>query len=623
MTYARHGSTPTPSCEAPEGARHPGGTAAHATSDELPPSTSRPPTTSSDPLVRLESRPARGAAVLAALCFVALLPTLLSPFFGDDYFHIEHAADLRDALTKGWVLPIDKVGAWWTEPGLSVEYFRPLVVLSFAADRALYGRFAGGYHLTNLLLHVATTLLLWRIARHVLGRGFAAWAAAALFAIHPAHTVAIGWISGRTDVLATVFYAAAFLLYLQWRARAGSPLRLALACVGFALALLAKEMAITLPAVVLAHALLTSRAGADEATGAERGAESLPRRLFAPLVLGVVALAYLAVRVKVLGGLHAPPVPFAYHLGDAGLVLHLLTAPLLYLADLVIFVPPDPMATLPFWTSHLLLLAAFLAIVLFIFAGTMKKAPTRALALWGLAWMGITVLPVLMLTMGEHFLYLPSLGYCVLVASQLPASPDAIDRKQRRSLAVVGALVALVCFGRTAMFTWFSRDGAAAIEQAGAAIDRAPRATRVLVADLPASAALAFPDAVRLAHPDRQLDVEILSLVPRVMPDADDLSTVAFDAPDRLTLRRPSGYLGSYLERALQGPPVAFRPGDTVQRPGYSVTVIEAGAPPGRLRAFEVKLSEPVETLVLTRARGGQSPGAEGNLVPLAPISPQ
>jgi hypothetical protein len=145
----------------------------------------------------------------------------------------------------------------------------------------------------------------------------------------------------------------------------------------------------------------------------------------------------------------------------------------------------------------------------------------------------------------------------------------------------------------------------------------------VLVADLPASAALAFPDAVRLARPDRSLDVEILSLVPRVMPDADDLSTVTFDAPDRLVLRRPSGYVGSYLERALQGPPVAFRPGDTVQRPGYRVTVLEAGSPPGRLRAFEVRLSKPGETLVLTRARGGQSPEAEGNLVPLAPISPQ
>jgi hypothetical protein len=551
-----------------------------------------------------------------AICVAALLPTLLSPFFGDDYFHIERAADLRDALTKGWVLPIEQVGAWWTTPGLSVEYFRPLVVLSFAADRAVYGSFAAGYHLTNLLLHIATTLLLWRIARHVLGPGFAAWAAAALFALHPAHTVAIGWISGRTDVLATLFYAAGFLLYLEGQARRsarGSLPWLALACVAFALALLAKEMAITLPAVVLAHALLARRAdpGAGHTT-------SFAQRLVAPLALGVVALGYLAVRVRVLGGFHAPPVPFAYHLGDPGLLLHLVTAPLLYLADLVVFVPPDPMATLPFWTSHPLLLTAFLAVVLFTFAGTMKKAPTRAIAFWGLAWMGITVLPVLMLTMGEHFLYLPSLGYCVLVASQLPASPAAIDAKQRRALAAVAGLVALVCFGRTAMFTWFSRASSTAIEQAAIAIDRAPHATHVLVADLPASAALAFPDAVRIARPDRRLDVEILSLVPRVWPDQGDLSTVAFDAPDRLVLRRPNGYLASYLERALQGPPLAFHPGETIHRPGFDVTVLEAGMPVGRLRAFEVKLYAPSETLVLGRGAGQGNP-----LEALAPVSAQ
>src|ERR1019366_6861075 len=110
-------------------------------------------------------------------------------------------------------------------------------------DHLLYGEHAAGYHLTNLLLHVTTTLLLWGIARRVIGAGFSAWAAAALFAIHPAHTVGVSWISGRTDVLATVFYAAAFLLYLEsLRRRPASTSLLALSCLAFGIALLAKEM---------------------------------------------------------------------------------------------------------------------------------------------------------------------------------------------------------------------------------------------------------------------------------------------------------------------------------------------------------------------------------------------
>jgi hypothetical protein len=545
----------------------------------------------------------RGALWLLALGALALLPTLLSPFFADDYFHIEHAAQLRQALTHGWVLDVDSAGAWWTPPGLSVEYFRPLVVLSFAIDRFLYGTHAVGYHLTNLILHLSTTLLLWGIARRVLGPGFAAWAAAALFAVHPAHIVAVGWISGRTDVLATVFYAAAFLLYLQSR-----PLRdswasapwLALSCVAFGLALLAKEMAITLPAVILAHNLLVPRG------------EALPRRLLAPALVGAVGVAYLALRISMLGGFHAPPPPFAYHLGDPGLAFHLLTAPLLYLADLVMFVPADPMATLPFWHAHPGLLVAFIGFILVVFAGTLKKAPSRAIAAWAFAWMGITLLPVLMLTMGEHFLYLPSMGYCVLVASQLPSSASDLDAARRRSLAVVGGLVTLVCFGRAAMFYGFSRSAARAIDQAVAAVDAAPRATSVLVADLSASAALAFPHAVRLARPERALDVEILSLVPRVMPDAEDLSTVAFTAPDRLELHRASGYLNSYLERALQGPPVLFHSGQRIERSAYAVSVLDA--PDGNIRGFAVELTNPERTLVLTRQ--------DGVLEPLRPTSP-
>jgi hypothetical protein len=449
---------------------------------------------------------------------------------------------------------------------------------------------------------------LWGIARRVLGPGFAAWAAAALFAMHPAHTVAVSWISGRTDVLATVFYAAAFYFYLRSREAPDGRPRTALlapACLAFALALLAKEMAITLPAVVLGHALLARRARRDEGT-------SIVAALIGPGAIGAVAAAYLALRIGVLGGFRAPPPPFAFHFGDPGLALHLLTAPLLYLADLVMFVPADPMATVPYWYAHPLYLIAFLAFILVTFAGTVKKAAdgnVPAALAWSLGWMAITILPVMMLTVGEHFLYLPSMGYCVLVAAQLPSSAAAVDTKQRRGLAIVAGLVLAVCIGRTALFTHLSRDASGAIDDAVAAVDAAPDARRVLVVDLPASAALAFPHAVRLARPARSLDVEILSLVPRFL-SSDAGASAVFSAPDDIELRREGGYLGSYLERAFQGPPVAFHVGETVARPGYEVTV-EGADSTGHLEAFAVHIDDPKTTLVL-------GPGPEG-LVAMQP----
>ena len=221
---------------------------------------------------------ARGATALLALTLVALLPTLVAPFFADDYFHVESAEHLRDALARGWVLPIDSLGAWWTPHGFSVQYFRPLIVVSFAIDRLLYGEHAFGYHLTNFALHACGTLLVWGVARRILGAGFGAWAAAALFGIHPCHTLAVGWISGRTDVLAGVLYVGAFLAYLESRPSPGAPSRpgrsLALAALAsgvFAVALLAKEMALTFPVILFADSLLRPRGESGS------GAASSPR----------------------------------------------------------------------------------------------------------------------------------------------------------------------------------------------------------------------------------------------------------------------------------------------------------------------------------------------------------
>jgi hypothetical protein len=196
-----------------------------------------------------------GAVVLVALAALPVLPTLFAPFFADDYFHVDVASRVPDSLFGGWVLPVPRAGAWWTPPALAVEYFRPVVVLFFALDHAVYGLHPAGYHLTNLLIVAGTTALVWGIARHMLGPGLGAWAAAALFAIHPCHAGAADWISGRTDLLAGAFYAAAFFLYLESQRRRATAVPLfVLALASFALALLSKEMAITLPAMMLLHA---------------------------------------------------------------------------------------------------------------------------------------------------------------------------------------------------------------------------------------------------------------------------------------------------------------------------------------------------------------------------------
>jgi hypothetical protein len=554
-----------------------------------------------DPLARLDDSLVGSAGSLLVLSAVALLPSLFAPFVADDYFHVAVASRLHDGLTRGWVLPIDLAGTWWTPHGLSVEYFRPLVVLSFALDLLVYGAHAAGYHMTNLALHGAATLLAWAIARRVLGAGFRARAAAGLFAMHPCHVQAVGWISGRTDLLAALLYMAALLLYLESRGRQrAAALLVALSLSVFFLALLAKEMAITLPVVLLAHCLLRP----------ER--EPLARRLVAPALATAVAGLYLALRTTVLGGLHAPPSPFAYHLGDPGLLFHVVTAPLLYLGDLTLFVPADPMVTVPFWSAHPVLLVLFAGIVIHTFSRLLRRVPDRNTLAWGLGWLAVTLTPVLMLTVGEHFLYLPSLGYCILAASQLPLSQTDMGERERRDLAVASFFVLAVCIGRTILFERVAYASARTVEEAAAALDGRPDARLLLVADVPTGASLAFALALRFARPERKTDVEILSILPALTAGNGEGSRVTVALPDRIELRRDHGFLGSYVERALSGPRRSFAEGETFERPGHTVTVL--AAPGGQLRAFETRLFDPARTLVL-----GES---EHGLVPLMPSPP-
>jgi hypothetical protein len=537
----------------------------------------------------------RSGAALVVLAVFSLFPAVFAPFVADDYYHAEEALDLRRALTQGWVLPIHLGGAWWSPADLQVEYFRPLVVVSFAIDRLIYGLHAAGYHLTNLALHATATLLVWAIARRVLGRGFGAWAAAALFAVHPCHVQAVGWISGRTDVLASLFYLGALAIYLESRERPGARVALSLLSVlVFLLALTAKEMAITFPVVVFAHGLLRPEGEPPE------------RRLLVPALAAVAAVLYLAVRVTILGGIHPPPTPFAFHLGDPGLLWHLVTEPLLYLGDFTLFVPTDPVVTVPFWQAHPLLLLLFAATVALTFARTLRLARDRATALWGLGWIGVTLIPVVMLPLGEHFLYLPSVGYCILVGSQLPHAWEAIDARGRRAMAVVGGLVMLVCLGRTISLDVVERSSSRTIDEAAAALDRFPAAKRLLVVDLPTGASLAFGLAVSFAREGRKADVGILSILPALTGGDTARSVVTPAPPDRLVMSRDDGFLHSYVERALAGPRTSFAKGETFERDGYAVTVLDA--PAGHLRSFETRIEDPAHTLVLGESEHGLVP---------------
>lgn len=128
--------------------------------------------------------------------------------------------------------------------------WHPLTWLSLMLDRELYGTYAGGYHSTNLLIHMANTLLLFILLRRMTDTMWRSAFVAFLFAVHPLHIESVVWISERKDLLCAFFWLLAtgsYFKYVQRLQRQYYVITLAL----FALALMAKPMAVTFPFCLL------------------------------------------------------------------------------------------------------------------------------------------------------------------------------------------------------------------------------------------------------------------------------------------------------------------------------------------------------------------------------------
>lgn len=127
--------------------------------------------------------------------------------------------------------------------------YRPVRTITYAIDYHIWGERPFGFHLSNILIHAGSSLLVFLLIRRLTQATLISLLGALIFAVHPIQTDSVTYISGRRDVLFGFFYLAAFLSYLGYTT-ARSRSRLALLFILWALALLSKEMAVSLPAVI-------------------------------------------------------------------------------------------------------------------------------------------------------------------------------------------------------------------------------------------------------------------------------------------------------------------------------------------------------------------------------------
>lgn len=179
--------------------------------------------------------------VLVLAVFLLYWPTVHYQFVYDDFQIVVGNRSIRLPTSEWWRYFVPGQGG-----------YRPLRNLTYAIDYQIGGMDPASFRRTNILLHAGGTLAAFGLAS-ALGLGVTGAAVtAALFAVHPVQTESVTYVSGRRDVLCGVLYLAGMLCYVRFRRR-GNARWLAGACVASLAALLAKEMAASLPLICLLY----------------------------------------------------------------------------------------------------------------------------------------------------------------------------------------------------------------------------------------------------------------------------------------------------------------------------------------------------------------------------------
>lgn len=296
-----------------------------------------------------------------------------------------------------WALTYGQIGHW-----------HPLTWLSHMLDCQLYGLNACGHHLTSLLFHAATAILLFLVLRQMTGALWRSAFVAMIFAIHPLRVESVVWVAERKDVLSGFFFMLTLGAYVRYVRQPLSWTRYATVVVLFAFGLLSKNMLVTLPFVLLL--LDYWPLGRLEHVVPD----SLSPLLVEKIPLFVLSLASCVVTLlapEKVGNLDRMPFPFRLENSVVSYVVYLQK--MIWPAGLAI----------PYLTTHLTILKVTISAMLLavISMGVFAFRKHRYLVVGWLWYLGMMV-PVIGIvqisyyTHADRYTYLPQIGLYILAA---------------------------------------------------------------------------------------------------------------------------------------------------------------------------------------------------------------
>ncbi len=394
-----------------------------------------------------EKQTGRGAHWLLRISFLTTI-VVYARVITFDWVFDDYPQIVMNTWLRGWRhIPDFFTKHMWAfaYPKWPGKYYRPGFLMWLWANFHLFGSTPGWWHAVAVIAHLVASALVYLLAKHLTRDRWVSALAVAIFILHPVHIEAIAWVSGATEILVTVLVLSSLYLYLISSKSCGST-KFWMSIALYAGALLSKETAVVFPLLILAAVRLES---------GERGMARVWSRLKSVFPFAVVTILYLAARIVALNG-------FAHADQKVALGTQLLTVPSViwfYLHQLIwpwglsLFYDVELVTQLTvrnFWLPclfvSLLSIAAFFLL--------RQRNDLR----FGFSLLVLPLLPVLAGIgmfqrhdyVHDRYLYLPSVGFAILVAIAIRHLSLKIGSSDRAARNFQVALATAVLFAFTA-----------------------------------------------------------------------------------------------------------------------------------------------------------------------------
>jgi len=343
-------------------------------------------------------------------------------------------------------------GVRWAFTTGYASNWHPLTWLSHMLDCELYGLDPGPHHVTNLVFHIANSILLFLVFKRMTAASWRSGFVAALFALHPLHVESVAWIAERKDVLSTFFWLLTMWAYIRY-AEKPNVRRYLTVILLFAMGLMAKPMLVTLPVVLLLLDYWPLDRMSDAVWPGKTGLRFDPKLVYekVPLIVLSVMSSVMTFYVQQQGGAmrSIEQFPARLRVANAALAYVKYMVKAVWPLNLAVLYPfPKSIA---FWQF-----AVAVVILLGITAAALRlrrRFPYLAVG-WG--WYLVTLVPVIgivqvgLQSIADRYTYVPLIGLFVTVAWGVTEMTSRWRHKRTWLTVLASAVVAamMVC-------TWF------------------------------------------------------------------------------------------------------------------------------------------------------------------------